>query len=216
MPHVAFCITELESGGAERALARIATGLHERGRRVSVVALAGGGELVDELRRHGIETDCLGLTKWNLPVVFARLVGRWRRDRPDVVQSFLFHGNIIGRIAARAAGVGVVCSGIRVAERRGRMRLLLDRLTDRLVDRHVCVSRAVAEDARVRGGLPASKLVTIPNGVDLERYESASPIFPRDLGFAPPRFLLWAGRLDPQKDPQLAIEIFAAVASGVG
>ncbi|MEZ6045054.1 MAG: hypothetical protein R3C11_05635 [Planctomycetaceae bacterium] len=39
----------------------------------------------------------------------------------------------------------LVFSGIRVAERRSRFRLWLDRATDRFVHAHVCVSRDVAE-----------------------------------------------------------------------
>lgn len=212
MRHIAFCITELDDGGAERALVRVATGLHRRGRRVTVVALSGNGPLTDRLNDEGIEVTSLGLTKWNAAVALARLVRRWRRDRPDVVQTFLFHANIFGRIAARLAGVPSVCSGIRVAERRGGVRLLVDRLTDRLVDRHVCVSRSVADDAIARGGLPARKVVVIPNGVDCDSFRNAEPISAEELGLpSGTPFILWAGRLDPQKHPELAIEAFAAL-----
>ena len=93
-----------------------------------------------------------------------------RRQNAQLTQTFLFHANIVGRIAARRAGTARVVSGIRVAQRGSRWRLWIDRLTDPLVDRHVCVSQGVAQFSADRGGLPKEKLVVIPNGVDLARF----------------------------------------------
>ena len=103
-----------------------------------------------------------------------QLATQWRTWRPDVVQTFLFHANILGRLAAFRAGVPHVASGIRVAERRSGWRLWIDRATDRLVERHVCVSQAVADFSRTRGRLPAPKLFVIPNGIDVSQHDSAT------------------------------------------
>jgi glycosyltransferase involved in cell wall biosynthesis len=112
----------------------------------------------------------------------------------------LFHGNIVGRIAARRAGVPRVVSGIRVAQRPGRWRLWLDRATDHLVDRHVCVSAAVAKFSAEQGRLPAEKLAVIPNGVDLTRFPATSPADLAGCGAAAGRELVtYVGRLDRQK-----------------
>ena len=92
--------------------------------------------LAPVLERTGIPVEMLGASRlrhaWR---VERRLVAHWRSWRPDVVQTFLFHANVLGRIAARRAGVSHVVCGIRVAEPRSRLRLRVDRWTDRLVVR---------------------------------------------------------------------------------
>lgn len=210
---IAFCITELDPGGAERQLVRLATNLDPGLFEPEVICLSGSGPLVEPLRNAGIPVTCLAARgSWDARVIL-RLRRHLRRTRPDLVQTFLFHANIGGRIAARLARVPVVVSGIRVAERR-RWQLRLDRLTDRLVDRHVCVSRSVAEYSATVGGLPAAKLVVIPNAVDASTFASATPADLTEFGFPPgAQVILFVGRLVPQKDPMLLIDAFRLLSS---
>jgi glycosyltransferase involved in cell wall biosynthesis len=121
------------------------------------------------------------------------------QQEPDLLQSFLFHANLVGRIAARRAGVPNVVSGIRVAEPR-RWHRWADRLTRHLVDCNVCVSQAVADFSVARAGLPLEKVVVIPNGIDMARYHSLVPIAPESVGIPRGRRLAtYVGRLDRQK-----------------
>jgi glycosyltransferase involved in cell wall biosynthesis len=209
---IAFCITELDPGGAERQLVQLATHLDRKRFEPEVVCLAAEGELAAPLRAAGVSVTCLNAGRWDARVIF-RLRRHFRRTRPDLVQTFLFHANIAGRIAARAAGVPFVVSGIRVAERQKRWHLTLDRLTDRLVDRHVCVSRDVAEFARNEGGLPAEKLLVIPNAVDIEAIANAKPADLSQFGFrACDEVILFVGRLTEQKDPLRLLTAFRSIA----
>jgi glycosyltransferase involved in cell wall biosynthesis len=121
-------------------------------------------------------------------------------DRPTVVQTFLFHANLLGTLAARLAGVKHVVTGIRVAERRWRGHLVAVRLTDRWVARHVCVSQSVKEFSIKRGRLPTEKLVVIPNGVDVARFVAATACPVESLGVSRGRrIMVHVGRLDRQK-----------------
>jgi glycosyltransferase involved in cell wall biosynthesis len=203
---IALCITDLRLGGAERCLVELATGL-DRQRFCPVVyvlepppepqqaaGLAG-------LRAADIEVHCLGARRnWHLVRVLRGLTRLLATQQPQIVQTFLFHANIVGRIAARRAGVGHVVSGIRVAEPGRRWRLWVDRLTDRLVDRHVCVSRSVALFAATKGRLPPEKLVVIPNGVELRRYPAPRAAELRTCGIAAGRrIVVCVARLSRQK-----------------
>ena len=66
---VAFVITELEPGGAERCLVRLALGLSRRGHCVDIISLgceprSGRDELILELRANGIEPHFLGVSNY--------------------------------------------------------------------------------------------------------------------------------------------------------
>ena len=169
-PHpIALCITELEVGGAERMFVELASRLDRQrfAPRVYVlgaVPLAGRDELVQRLRAADVPTTFLNATRrWQAPTTVARLSACWRRERPALVQSFLFHANLAARMAARAAGVPHVICGLRVAEPTRRWRLRIDWATSGLVERYVAVSEDVAKHAVRDGGLPVDKLTVIAN-----------------------------------------------------
>lgn len=214
-PHrIAFCITELDRGGAENALVQLVRGLDRQTWQPLVLCLSGEGELVDELREAGVDVECLGVRHRADVRVLWRLVKTLRRFRPEILQTWLYHANIAGRLAAKFARVPYVVSGIRVAERRSQFRLRLDRWTDFLVDKHVCVSQSVAEFSADVGGLPSRKLLAIPNGVDWDRFAHAPVADLTDVGIpADSRVLLFVGRLDPQKNPGLLLQAFAGLAT---
>ena len=213
---VALCITDLQVGGAERCLVELATRVDRR--RFCPVVYALGPRPTEEeascvpvLETAGVEVHCLGARrKWQVLPILRRLTRLLQTQRPQLVQTFLFHANILGRIAGRRAGVGRVVSGIRVAQRHPRWRLWADRLTQRLVDRHACVSQSVAQFAQRQAGLPAEKLVVIPNGVDLQRHPAQYPVDLRTLGIGSDRRVITCvGRLDRQKGLPWLIEAAA-------
>lgn len=197
---IAFCITDLDPGGAERALVRLVTGLDRARWTPAVFCLAGPGALVDELQTAGITVVCLGARHWSSIGVVLRLARELRKFQPAIVQTFLFHANLAGRISARLAGVRRVVSGIRVAERRSRIPLWLDRLTNWMVKVNVCVSQAVADFSVSEARLSSATLVVISNGVDVGRFEGANPADLSVFGI-PPRsqVFLTIGRIDRQK-----------------
>lgn len=210
---IALLITGLEVGGAEQAFTNLAVGLAERGFVPKVYALrprppVGEDRLVRKVESAGIPCEFFGArSALGAPLTLRRLTAAWRRDRPQLVQSFLHHANLLGRFAARRAGVARMVCGVRVAERRGRTRLWLDRVTSDRVDHYVCVSQDVAEFSRREGGLPADRLSVIPNGVDVDRFAQAEPIDLRELGVPTGRrAIVCVGRLDEQKRSSWLVE----------
>ena len=212
MPHdppppirIALIITELHIGGAERCLVELAKRLDRAKYEPTVYSLRppppqNQAALVEELHRAGIDVRFLGARSWlSSPRVLISLWRHLRRQRPQIVQSFLFHANFFAAIAGRIAGVSRVIAGIRVAEPR-KWHLQLARWTDRWITKYVCVSQAVASFSHTTGGLPLEKLELIPNGIDFHRFASASAVDLRTLGVAPGRRLItFVGRLDSQK-----------------
>ena len=57
---IAFCITDLDPGGAERALVQIVTRLPRGEWSPKVFCLSGPGDMVGYLEVAGIPVECLG------------------------------------------------------------------------------------------------------------------------------------------------------------
>lgn len=214
---IAFCITELDAGGAERMLTELVLGLPRPDWEPRVYSLGPSGPYATLLQEAGVPVRCFdGLHAWDAPRVLWQLKSALHEFRPALLQTFLFHANILGRLAGRWAGVPHIVSGIRVADRRSRLYGWIDRRTNWLVDRNVCVSRGVADYCERESGFEPAKTVVIPNGVDVSAFTAAKPADWTRLGLpADSRVALTIGRLEPQKGMDLLLASIAAVASRV-
>ena len=201
---LALVITELAPGGAERCLVELATRL-DRARFSPVVYSLGPrppasqGICVERLAEASIPTHFLDLHKpWEFFDGVRRLASLLCEQRAAVAQTFLFHANVLGARAARTAGVPRLVAGIRVADPR-RWRATFERWATASADRIVCVSQGVADYCR-RSSFAAEKLIVIPNGIDVARWQDAQPADLQPLGIQPGRrVFLFVGRLDEQK-----------------
>ena len=173
MIDLAFCITELNIGGAERALCELAIRVDKSRFRVKVYSLQSRPvddtvSCVPMLEAAGIPVrflDMKGPTSF-LPGFF-RLRKLLKEQKPDIFLSFLFHANFLGRLAAQSIGIRHIVSGIRVAEHEKRWHLILDRWTSRYVEKYVCVSDSVADFTHAEAKIPSEKIVVIPNGIEM-------------------------------------------------
>jgi glycosyltransferase involved in cell wall biosynthesis len=210
---IAFCITELDAGGAERSLVELVKRLDRQKFQTVVYCLgprppSNPRSLADELEECGVTVECLGARNvLHAPVIVWKVRRLLLRDRVAILQSFLFHANVLGTLAARWARVPIVLTGIRVAERRARWHLRLARWVESFVTCHVAVSQSVRDFSVREAGLPPQKVVVIPNGVDLERFENLSPVSRESLGVSASRHLVaFVGRLDEQKGAMWLLE----------
>lgn len=205
-------ITELYPGGAERAMTDLAIGFHERGDLVRVTSLAPlppppKNVLVDRLRASEIDVQSVNLHgPLSLWTASRRLSERLRSGKADVVQSFLFHANVITSWSLGTSQQGsqaLHVAGIRVAEP-SRFRTFLESSRCRRMAAAVCVSRGVeAFVKRTWKPAPNFKLLSIPNGLNSEqvhRLTSSQPYDWTQLGLSPEKPVsLFVGRLHPQK-----------------
>lgn len=210
---IALTITDLDVGGAERAMTGLVLGLDRRRWSPLVVNLSGEGVLAGVIRAAGIPVESLGLGRRGLVGGVFGMARALRRHRPALVQSFMFHANVLTRLAAPAAGSPWILGGLRVAERQKAWHLRLDRLTSRLACGSVCVSKGVMRFSLERGGLDPARLTVIPNGVDLARFD-VPPASRSELGVPDDALLALAvGRLDVQKGLPDLLEAFERAAA---
>lgn len=202
---VTFCVPELDPGGAEKALVRVASGLRERGWMVNVVSLRDAGSLTRQLESDGISVTALQCGSFmDIRAVF-RLRRVLRREQPELLVCFLHQANIVGRLAGRLAGVRNVISGIRVADRR-KWVTWTDRLTRRLTRKYVAVSRHVADVHAGACRISPDKMTVIHNGVDIP---GQYPTRLRQVNSN--SRILFVGRLTKQKQPMHLVRAIAAM-----
>ena len=208
MPRLAFAITELDPGGAERALAQIASGLLGKGWEIRTYCLGPETPLAAEMRAAGVTVECFGMRHSRDLGGMWSLRQRLKQFRPQILQAFLFHANLAARLTAWGI-VPHVLAGVRVSEHDRPGRLRWDRWTRRLIHRYVCVSQGVA-DFTISQGIPASQVCVIPNGVDGQRFAAATPLDLTVFGLpAGASVLLGIGRLTPQKGFDLLLHAAA-------
>ena len=169
-----FLVTSLDQGGAQRVLARWASGLPGDKYAMQVAYLQRRPGVIEaDLRRAGIAVHDLGMrNKADLGAVI-RLMRILRRERIRVLVAFMFHATFLGRLAGGLCRVRVRISSERTMEAEGRGRRLLNRWTVPLATHVVAVSERVASYAAREFRIPRDRLTTIVNGVDLDRFRPA-------------------------------------------
>ncbi len=159
MKTIGLCITELEPGGAERAFVQLAIRVNRSGRFRVVVYILGeppqNPVLANQLIQNQISIRYLNLNAENKGSLPGRLSTAFRnyrqylvQDQVDAVQSFLFHANVLSRLATwgirSISGKPILTfSGYRVSEPR-RWQNILDRFTRFRDTAAVAVSESVA------------------------------------------------------------------------
>ena len=204
--NIDFVITELWPGGAERCVTKLAVAMADAGHDVRCFSFGGlptppKDLLCRELDRNGIEVRTASADRpWQLRRVKKSLTQFFRQRRPDVVQTFLHHANVLGTHVAKRNTDAVVCGGVRVAQR-GRLRNRWETHAVSKMDAVVCVSDAVAGFAIENLRADPQRVRVIPNSVDTERFFAAEPLDVATLGWASDDWVvLYVGRMDVPKN----------------
>jgi len=174
---VVHLITSLDTGGAQRMLLKLLERL-DRGRfRASVISLVDDGPLAEEVRGLGLDCEGLGMRPGVPdPRGFLRLRAKLARRRPQVLQTWLYHADLLGLLAGRVAGVPAVAWNIRCMHWKGAGRGLAARAAPRLcallsrAPDAVVVNSSAGRSSHAASGYRPQRWCTIPNGFDLERF----------------------------------------------
>lgn len=112
---VVHVIGGLGQGGAEAVLLRLVQASLAHCRH-TVISLSDEGVYGAPLRQAGAEVITLGATRGSgMWQAFRQLRNLLRSMQPDAVQTWMYHGNVIGGLAARSVGLNNVVWGIRNA-----------------------------------------------------------------------------------------------------
>jgi glycosyltransferase involved in cell wall biosynthesis len=205
----------LDVGGLEKLLVEFAR-LGERAEfDLHFVSLGSRGPLAEAIADYGWPVFALDEAEGLRPGLVLRLAGCFRNCRADVVHTHDEKPLLYGALAARLARAPVQIH----TRHNGNLKHITPRRAAlagwaaRLVRRFVCVSQDSARVA-IAQGVPAAKVSTIWNGIDLARFACSGPdpagpvvtvarlIAEKDLCT-----LVRATKIAAQDDPRFRVEI---------
>jgi glycosyltransferase involved in cell wall biosynthesis len=220
---VVHLISGLAVGGTEMMLYKLLQASRTPELLHNVVSLTDAGSLGPRIEALGVPVHALGLRR-GVPEPFAilRLRRLLRQDRPDVLQTWLYHADLLGLIGGKLAGVpsivwNIRCSVMDQRYERGIGRLVLRALAALSRRPDVVVANSQAGiDLHRRIGYQPRRWELLPNGFDLSRFRpdaGARASVRAELGVEPGTPLVGlVARLDPVKDHAN----FLCAARGVG
>lgn len=220
-------IIGLEVGGAELMLKRlIESHQDDLNYSHSVISLTKIGKVGDQLRDVGVSVRALNSEYWfAAPYVLWQLTRLLREERPDIVQTWMYHADLLGGIAARLAGNRNLFWGIRgtaipqsrfsAAQAVVSLCMLISHFLPKMI---ICCSES-ARIAHIELGYDATKMTVIPNGYVLSQFSKISTRRKQlrdEFGFTDINLVIGIiGRFDPLKDYLNFVSAAARLASKV-
>jgi glycosyltransferase involved in cell wall biosynthesis len=197
---IAHIITDLDIGGAEMMLLKMLRNFESDKYEHFVISLKPTGSIGKMLKNDNLRTYTLNLNKYNFAASFLKLISILKKEKPEIVQNYLFHADILGRVAAKLMRIPVVISSLRSVEIGGRLRERLLGITDFCVNMATAVSQEVA-NVHISKGTTKRKIRVIHNGVELgNSHPGNRSSVKRAIGLKDSTFLLLTiGRLEGVK-----------------
>ena len=218
---IVHIITGLGDGGAEHTLFKICK--YDKLNRHIVISLKDAGKYYFLLKKINIEVHYLDLRFYSFyKIIF--LIKLLKNLKPDIVQTWLVHGDFLGGIAARLAGIRNIIWNIRYSSIQfGKARFativiikILSILSYFIPKKIISVSKN-ANNLYANIGYDKKKLLFIPNGynlTDLKIDKTKKKFFKKKNKIKKNVVLIGnVARYDPQKDHYNLLKALSLVRS---
>lgn len=209
-------ITGLGNGGAEKTLFRLVSSEKEHVH--LIVTLTDLGVYGERLKKLGLTVEVLNMTRRK--VSFRSLVSLFqfiKKTNPDVIQTWMYHPDLIGGLIGRLAGVKRIYWGIRGPYNKARTPLSTKVVVkicswfSNSVPTAIVSNSQHAIEAHIAVGYKASRFTRIPNGYDMQAVESCySTVEARAMLNLDINKILFGmvARFDPYKDHETLLIAF--------
>ncbi len=176
MRTVFHVITGLGDGGAESMLVRLCR--EDRSSRHIVVSMTDGGKYAEILRSLGVTVYCLFMPRGKISGQgLWKLFRHLKAVKPHVVQTWLYHADLVGGLMARLAGIHNINWGVHHSNLTpGTVKtstILVAKICaffSRWVPASIVCCSEFARQSHVALGYEASRFRVIPNGYDLSEF----------------------------------------------
>ncbi|GKS68269.1 glycosyltransferase involved in cell wall bisynthesis [Nitrosomonas sp. PY1] len=203
-------ISGLSDGGAEAVLYRLCS--EDKSNTHTVISLTEEGKYGPLLRIKGIQVYQLNMPRGCVTLSsILKLYRLLRNLKPDVVQTWMYHADLVGGLVARLAGTHKIYWGIHASSLetgKSKWHTIAVAYTNALLSRWVptgiicCAERA--QQTHQQLGFAVDRFTVIPNGYNLDHFKPDSESRKKlraELGINEQTLLLGCvGRFDPQKD----------------
>lgn len=168
---VIHIISNLNRGGAELMLLRIIKKMKQNYPEIEniVISLSKNGELERDFKSSGVTVYSYSLNRFKLfPAVF-KIHNQLRKIKPDIIQTWMVHADVLGGIIGRFAGIKRVIWGVRTTDysveskKTQNIRKLASKLSHFIPSKIVCAAQASLENS-ITAGYRADIMTVIPNG----------------------------------------------------
>lgn len=213
MIRIVHVISGLDTGGAEAMLAKLVQGMDRTQFSNAVISLTDRGQLAEQIESSGVVVHALGMRRGRPEMAaLLRLIRLLKSLEPTIVQSWLYHADLLSTMATRFVAPRALVWNIRCSEvemsHYGRLLRWVVALLSRLsgFPDGVIVNSRAGQLVHERLGYRPVAWHLIPNGFDLSRYcpdQQAQARLKRELGI-PDKVILvgLVARFDPMKDHQ--------------
>ncbi|MBE0575226.1 MAG: glycosyltransferase [Desulfuromonadales bacterium] len=221
---IVFIITGLNVGGAEMMLLKLLSRLDRNLFAPKVISLVAHPVMMKKFYDIDIPVTNLAVGKGlSLAKGLGQLLKILYSCKPHIVQTWMYHADLLGGICAKLAGNQPIIWNIRhsdLDEKVDKKSTILTaktcaRLSYYLPDRIVCCSET-AKSIHAELGYDHSKIVVIPNGFDLNHFRPNSDArqkLRKEFGISDSQILIGLiGRFHPQKDHHNFIQAAAKLA----
>jgi glycosyltransferase involved in cell wall biosynthesis len=217
---IVHVISGLSTGGAEMMLYKLLSHLQQTFAN-EVVSLVPIGPMGAKIKALQVPVRTLDMRRGvPNPAGLYRFVSQIRHDPPHLIQTWMYHADLLGGLAAKFAGGIPVIWNIRHGtfvdkdrkwSSHWAMRACIP-LSRWLPTRIICCSEA-SYHSHTALGYAGNRMIVIPNGFDLTAFTpnpEARASVRHELGIAPAAVLIGlVGRFDAQKDQQTFIRAAA-------
>jgi glycosyltransferase involved in cell wall biosynthesis len=219
---IVHIITGLNQGGAEAVFLRLLGELKGDGFETYVISLTGAGY-------YSAQIEALDVTVHYLNFSASKFISTWRQlssilkqVNPDVVQTWMYHADLLGGIIAKLSTKAKIIWNVRngnidprvISYHTWGVVKFCAVISHFVPDKIICCSFNAAE-THVKAGYSKKKFVIIPNGIDINKYVISAAL--REKGrslFNGPQNATFIGnvsRWHPLKDHKTLLSAFAAI-----
>jgi len=177
---VTHIIAGLAPDGAEKMLHRLIAGMDSSRFENEVISLTDLGPMAQRIQDCGVRVRALGMKRGSAnPFYLFRLAAWLRKSSPHVIQTWMYHADLVGGVAAKLAGFSGVVWNIRHSELRPETdqrhtiwtARACARLSRQLTTRIICCSET-SRTFHANLGYASERMQVIPNGFELEQFKA--------------------------------------------
>lgn len=222
-PKIVHIIIGLNVGGAELMLKRLVLNSQAKSEfKHEVISLTDLGVIGVDLKKAGIPVYTLNMkSAFSILRVYFSLKKILKQIKPDVVQTWMYHADFIGGMAAKSVGIKNIIWGIRTTDvTQGASQLtvalrnICARLSYSIPSKIVCAAYA-AKDLHGKIGYDVTKMVVIPNGFELDKLiatDEDRKFLRKELDLSDTDIVIGSvGRFNEVKNQKLFVEIAAVL-----